>query len=68
MILIDNNILSTFARVDQLELLFRLFPKDSLGVPPAVYDELIEAAENMVIRNKTAIFEPPPQEKRKRRR
>jgi predicted nucleic acid-binding protein len=43
MILIDNNILSTFARVDQLELLFLLFPKDSLGVPPAVYDELTEA-------------------------
>jgi len=43
MILIDNNILSTFCRVDQLDLLFRLFPKDSLGVPPAVYDELTEA-------------------------
>jgi predicted nucleic acid-binding protein len=43
MILIDNNILSTFARVGQLELLFRLFPKDTLGVPPAVHDELIEA-------------------------
>ena len=43
MILVDNNILSTFARVGQLELLFRLFPKDSLGVPPAVHDELIEA-------------------------
>ena len=43
MILVDNNILSTFARVGELKLLFRLFPKDSLGVPPAVHDELIEA-------------------------
>ncbi len=31
MILVDNNILSTFARVGQLELLFRLFPKDTLA-------------------------------------
>jgi predicted nucleic acid-binding protein len=43
MILVDNNILSTFARVGQLELLFQLFPKDTLGVPPVVYDEMMAA-------------------------
>jgi predicted nucleic acid-binding protein len=43
MILVDNNILSTFARVGQLELLFQLFPKDTPGVPPAVHDEMMGA-------------------------
>jgi len=43
MILLDNNILSTFARVAQLELVFRLFPKDELGIPPAVHDEMMKA-------------------------
>lgn len=43
MILLDNNILSTFARVGQLELLFRLFPRDTLGVAPAVHDEFMRA-------------------------
>ncbi len=43
MILVDNNILSTFCRVGQLALLFRIFPKDTLGISPAVYDEAVEA-------------------------
>lgn len=43
MIVVDSNVLSTFARVEHLELLFRLFPKDPLGVPPAVHDELAGA-------------------------
>lgn len=43
MILVDNNILSTFARVGQFELLFQLFPKDNLSIPPAVYDEMMDA-------------------------
>ncbi|MBI1924160.1 hypothetical protein HYR99_07900 [Candidatus Poribacteria bacterium] len=43
MILVDNNILSTFARVKQLKLLFQLFPKDALGIPPAVHDEMMDA-------------------------
>jgi predicted nucleic acid-binding protein len=43
MIVVDNNILSTFARVGQFELLFKLFPKDTLGIPPVVYDEMMAA-------------------------
>ena len=43
MILLDNNILSTFARVHELDLLFRLFPKDKLGVSPTVHDEMMHA-------------------------
>ncbi len=41
MILVDNNLLSTFARVGQLGLLFQLFPKDILGVPYTVHNELM---------------------------
>ena len=33
MILVDNNILSTFARVGQLELLFRLFKAAIFELP-----------------------------------
>jgi len=42
-IIIDTNIISTFCRVDQLSLLFRLFCKDKFGIVSAVYDELMEA-------------------------
>jgi len=42
-IVVDNNILSTFARVGQFDLLFRLFPGDTLSIPPAVYDEIMVA-------------------------
>ncbi len=43
MILVDTNILSTFARVDALELLFVLFPGSPLGVTPAVLEEVDQA-------------------------
>jgi predicted nucleic acid-binding protein len=42
MILSDTNILSTFAKIDQLSLLLRLFASDQIGVVPAVYEELQE--------------------------
>jgi predicted nucleic acid-binding protein len=41
MILVDTNILGTFARVDALDLLFELFSDDEIGVAPAVYAELL---------------------------
>jgi predicted nucleic acid-binding protein len=43
MILVDTSILSTFARVDALELLWALFPRGPLGVTPAIYREIQEA-------------------------
>ncbi len=43
MILVDTNILSTFARVDELELLFQLFGRSPLGLTSAVLAELNEA-------------------------
>lgn len=39
MVLADTNILSTFAKVNQLTLLFRLFTDERIGVVPAVYSE-----------------------------
>jgi predicted nucleic acid-binding protein len=42
-ILVDTNILSTFARVEELELLFLLFPGSPLGVTPAVLGEVDQA-------------------------
>ena len=39
MVLADTNILSTFAKIDQLVLLLQLFTDDRLGVVPAVYAE-----------------------------
>lgn len=43
MILVDTNILSSFARVDELELLFVLFPRSPLGVTPAILAEVHQA-------------------------
>jgi predicted nucleic acid-binding protein len=43
MILADTSILSTFARVDALGLLWALFPRVPLGVTPAIYREVQEA-------------------------
>ena len=43
MILADTNVLSTFARVDALALLWELFPGRSLGVTPAIFREILEA-------------------------
>ena len=45
MIIIDTNILSTFCRVDEFSLLFKLFPKHNFGIPPAVFDEVINAVQ-----------------------
>jgi len=39
MVLADTNILSTFAQIDQLSLLLRLFGNQRVGVVPAVYAE-----------------------------
>lgn len=39
MLLADTNILSTFAKINQLTLLFRLFDNKGIGVVPAVYAE-----------------------------
>lgn len=41
MIVLDTSILSTFALINQLDLLFALFPKDEAGIPSAVYAELV---------------------------
>lgn len=43
MILADTSILSTFARVDALELLWELFPGRALAITPAVFREILEA-------------------------
>jgi predicted nucleic acid-binding protein len=43
MIVCDTNILSTFARVDQLKLLFKVFPSHEFIIPQAVYEKLLEA-------------------------
>ncbi len=40
MILIDNNILSTFAKIEKLDLLFNLIPNEQIGIVPAVHEEL----------------------------
>jgi predicted nucleic acid-binding protein len=45
MTLSDANILSTFARVEQIELLRQLVGGDPIYVPPAVYRELQQAVE-----------------------
>lgn len=39
MLLADTNILSTFAKIDQLQLLLQLFSATRIGVVPAVYEE-----------------------------
>lgn len=40
MIIVDNNILSTFAKIGRLNILFQLFPQTKIGIVPAVYNEL----------------------------
>ena len=42
MLLADTNILSTLAKVNQLSLLFQLFPDERLGVVVTVYEECVE--------------------------
>ena len=41
MIVVDTNIVGTFARVGALNLIISLFNKDEIGVTPAVYAELV---------------------------
>jgi len=43
MILVDTNVLSTFARVDALPLLWELFTDRPLSVTPAIFREVLEA-------------------------
>jgi predicted nucleic acid-binding protein len=43
MIVSDTNILSTFARVGVLDLIFKLFPRHQVAIPKAVYEEILEA-------------------------
>lgn len=42
MLLCDTNILSTFAKINQMGLLLQLFARDEIAVVPAVYEELQE--------------------------
>ena len=39
MIILDNNVLSTFARIGKLKLLLKVFEKEQMGMAPAVYQE-----------------------------
>lgn len=45
MVLADTNILSTFAKINQLPLLIRLFGSDRRGMVPAVYEEFQDGIE-----------------------
>jgi predicted nucleic acid-binding protein len=40
-IVLDTSIISTFALIGTMDLLYVLFPNDDLGVTPAVYTELV---------------------------
>lgn len=72
MILCDTNILSTFAKIDQLGLLLQLFSDDEMAVVPAVYEELqegirrgyvpLEAASAHIQRGSMTILTPNAQE------
>jgi predicted nucleic acid-binding protein len=43
-IVLDTSIISTFALISAMDLLYALFPNDDLGVTPAVYTELVIGA------------------------
>lgn len=43
MVLCDTNILSSFARIGALDLLFKLFPWHQFALPQAVHSEVAEA-------------------------
>ena len=45
MILIDTNILSTFAKIDRFELLFEVFNQETLYISPNVFQELKDARD-----------------------
>jgi predicted nucleic acid-binding protein len=44
-VLADTNILSTFAKIDQLPILLKLFTDDKVGVVPSVYAEFQAGVE-----------------------
>jgi len=46
MILIDNNILSTFARVGAMDLLFTLFSRQRLGLTSAIRSKVLDAIQH----------------------
>jgi hypothetical protein len=41
---LDTSIISTFALISAMDLLYALFPNDDLGVTPAVHTELVIGA------------------------
>jgi predicted nucleic acid-binding protein len=45
MILVDTNILSSFAKIDRLELLFMVFRQKTLCISPNVFQELKDAKD-----------------------
>lgn len=45
MILVDTNILSSFAKIGRLELLFRVFNQKTLYISPNVFQELKDARD-----------------------
>ena len=72
MLLCDTNILSTFAKIDQMELLLQLFARDEIAVVPAVYEELqegirrgyapLQAANTHIQQGTVTILAPSAQE------
>ena len=49
MVLADTNILSTFAKIDELPLFMRLFAEEGMGVVPAVYEELHQGVSRRLL-------------------
>lgn len=72
MILSDTNVLSTFAKIDRLALLVRLFEHAQIGVVPAVYEELragvtsgygaLQSAITLIEQGQIALLAPTAQE------
>ncbi|MCK4466232.1 MAG: hypothetical protein KAU83_11025 [Bacteroidales bacterium] len=45
MVIVDNNILSTFAKIDEIDLFFDIFKNQDIGVTSAVYQEFKHGLE-----------------------
>lgn len=45
MLLVDTNIFSTLAKIGKLDLLFRVFEQEEIGIVPAVYEEIHTGVE-----------------------
>lgn len=54
-IVIDTDVLSTFCKIDRLQLLPRLFRKSTIIVPPSVYKEIKQAVQGGKLH-----YSPPP--------